>query len=146
MIRLILLSLFFCNIGFAATDAQVFQEALRKNDLNTIHNLVKNNFDENQDLNSIKETPFTLTALNGNIQVLGIIAMPEKTKINHQTTNGWTALMFAARGGVVGGNYKKVVERLLAMGVDKTLKNKDGETALDIAKKAGAKEVIKLLE
>lgn len=146
MIRFILLSVFSCSVGFAATDAQVFQEALRKHDLKTVHNLVKNNFDENQFLNDLQETPFTLTALNGNIQVLGIIAIPARTKINHQTTSGWTALMFAARGGVTGGNYKKIVERLLAMGADKSLKNKNGETALDIAKGAKATDIVKLLE
>jgi len=61
----------------------------------------------------------------------------DKDKVN---CNGWTPLMVAALCGCL-----KVVRYLLEVGVDAKLKNKDGETALAIAKKEGYAEVAALL-
>jgi ankyrin repeat protein len=54
---------------------------------------------------------------------------------------GWTALMVAAMGGHID-----VVSQLLEAGVDSNAVNRDGKTALEIARKEGNKEVVSLLE
>ncbi len=151
------LSIIFLSVSAMATsDSQIFQNALKKNDLATVKKLVfEKHFDENQSISDIGETPFTLTALNGNPQILGIISIPKKTKIDHQTTTGWTALMFASRAQSWGPKqgqptenekYVQTVQKLLAMGADKNLKNNDGDDALSIAKQAKNEKIVKLLE
>jgi len=57
------------------------------------------------------------------------------------TQEGWTALMFAASEGQAG-----VVEVLLNHGADKTLKDADGETALDFARSNRHADVVLLLK
>ncbi|MCW9711920.1 ankyrin repeat domain-containing protein [Aliifodinibius salicampi] len=54
---------------------------------------------------------------------------------------GWSSLMFAAAEGNV-----EVVEILLDYGADVSLKDKDGETAIEFAINNNHKEVVKLLE
>ena len=54
--------------------------------------------------------------------------------------DGDTALHDASRFGHV-----RVVEALLAKGVDKTLVNKDGKTALDLARAAGKDDLVAIL-
>lgn len=54
---------------------------------------------------------------------------------------GWTALMFAAGEGLA-----EVVQVLLEHGADRTLKDVDGDTALDFAKKNGHMFVVRLLD
>jgi len=54
---------------------------------------------------------------------------------------GWTALMYAAAEGQL-----RVVKTLLRFSADKTLKDADGDTALDFATKNNHPEVVKLLK
>ncbi len=54
---------------------------------------------------------------------------------------GWTALMFAAGEGLA-----EVVQVLLEHGADRTLKDVDGDTALDFARKNGHTRVVRLLD
>jgi len=54
---------------------------------------------------------------------------------------GWTALMFAAGEGLA-----EVVQVLLEYGADRTLRDVDGDTALDFARKNGHTRVVRLLE
>ncbi len=54
---------------------------------------------------------------------------------------GWTALMFAAGEGLA-----EVVQVLLEHGADRALKDVDGDTALDFARKNGHMFVVRLLD
>ena len=56
-------------------------------------------------------------------------------------TTGWTALHFAMKD-----NFEDMVEVLAARGAVGTYKNMAGETALDIARKAGNFAILKLYE
>ena len=56
------------------------------------------------------------------------------------TGEGWTALMFAA-----GEGQGEVVQVLLEHGADRSLKDVDGETALDFAQKNGHTFVVRIL-
>ena len=58
----------------------------------------------------------------------------------HQQDNGRTALHLAAYNGRLA-----IATRLLEGGADLTLRNKDGETALDYARSEGESEVVALL-
>ncbi|KAM9331394.1 NAD-capped RNA hydrolase NUDT12 [Gastrophryne carolinensis] len=60
--------------------------------------------------------------------------------INETGENGWSALMYAARNG-----HFDAVKMLLEKGCDKTLVNKSGQSALDIAKFWGYKHISDLL-
>ncbi|XP_053156516.1 NAD-capped RNA hydrolase NUDT12 isoform X2 [Hemicordylus capensis] len=60
--------------------------------------------------------------------------------INETAKNGWTALMYAARNGQF-----EIVQTLLEKGCDKSLINKSNQTALDIAKFWGYKNIATLL-
>ena len=53
----------------------------------------------------------------------------EKVDLNAQDSDGWTALMYAV---TVGG--AEAVSKLVAAGVDASVKNTDGDTAMDLAK------------
>lgn len=53
---------------------------------------------------------------------------------------GWTPLMFAAAGG-----HSAVVKTLLEHGADPSIEDKDGEKAIDFAKKNGFQDIAKLL-
>ena len=58
----------------------------------------------------------------------------------HQQINDQTALHQTAIYG-----YLAIATRLLEGGADLTLRNKDGETALDVARSEGKSEVVALL-
>lgn len=54
---------------------------------------------------------------------------------------GWSPLMFAAAGG-----HKEVVQTLLNHNANSSLKDKDGETAIDFAKNNNHTEIVNLLK
>ena len=58
----------------------------------------------------------------------------------HQQILGWTALHDAAANG-----YLAIATRLLEGGADLTLRDKNGRTALDLARWQGKSEVVALL-
>ena len=60
--------------------------------------------------------------------------------LNHQNENGNTALMIA----ISNGHYE-IAKLLLNKGCDKTIKNKDNETALILAARKGATELVDLI-
>ena len=61
--------------------------------------------------------------------------------MNTRDDAGETALMLAAEVGNV-----KAVKRLLNAGADRTLLNKEGKTAVDLAREQGHDRVVALLE
>uniref|UniRef100_A0ACB8EQL3 Uncharacterized protein n=1 Tax=Sphaerodactylus townsendi TaxID=933632 RepID=A0ACB8EQL3_9SAUR len=60
--------------------------------------------------------------------------------INETAKNGWTALMYAARNG-----HFETVQVLLEKGCDRAVTNKSNQSALDIAKFWGYKNIANLL-
>ena len=60
--------------------------------------------------------------------------------VHQQNYNGWTALHYAAYWGHLAS-----ATRLLEGGADLTLRNKWGDTALDLARSKGKSEVVALL-
>ncbi len=71
-----------------------------------------------------------------------------KTKnINLPERDGSTVLMYAAQNTKMPrSDLKEIIRLLLEKGADKTMKDEDGLTALDRAKKAKNKEAIELLQ
>ena len=61
--------------------------------------------------------------------------------VDLQNIHGNTALTIAAYN-----RQAAVVPLLLSAGADTTLRDKDGETAMDLAKEAGASDIVRLLE
>ena len=53
----------------------------------------------------------------------------KKVDLDAQDGDGWTALMYAVSVGAADA-----VSKLIAAGVDTSIKNKDGETAMDMCK------------
>jgi len=73
--------------------------------------------------------------------VMGILLGRLYAQINDCDDDGYTALMYAAKYGNTGA-----VQSLLNYGVNAKVKNKEGDTAFKIAKKAGFKEISDILK
>lgn len=66
--------------------------------------------------------------------------------VDATTNDFWTSLMFAARGVFAGaGANAELVETLLEAGADRTARNRDGDTAFDIAVTRGNTAVAEML-
>lgn len=77
------------------------------------------------------ETPLTLAAMRGDVEIAKLL-ISKRASIHVTTASGWTPLHCA----VIGGK-KETVLLMLAMGVDPAAVDKNGETALDMAKSHG---------
>ncbi len=78
-------------------------------------------------------TPILYLRANDQVPVLELL-ISYQAKLNEQNNAGWTALMNAAQRGHID-----LFKRLLVAGADKTLRNKIGKTALEIAKESAIK-------
>ncbi|XP_056146266.1 peroxisomal NADH pyrophosphatase NUDT12 [Lampris incognitus] len=83
---------------------------------------------------------FLDVAARGDVRQVSTLLSHSPSLINRTRTNGWTALMLAARNG-----HYHVVETLLSHSCDKFLVNKSSQTAYDIAKFWGHRHVSNLL-
>ncbi len=97
-----------------------------------IKGILLNGFDVNSTSHN-GETLLMMAVSEGAKNIINLLLSHPKININAQTNNNeffpkFTVLMFAAIK-----NNKEVVEQLLNHGADKTIKNKYGETACDIA-------------
>jgi hypothetical protein len=102
--------------------------------------------DINQDLNAIGETPLTLAAYNDQPEMVDAL-LQKGADVNHQTKNGYSALIFTAmvmRPPV--DNAIQTAKLLLNAGADKTLKNSDGDTAYSVATKKNATALANLMK
>lgn len=80
-------------------------------------------------------------ALRGNtVAVSALLALPS-TLLTMVTKNGDTPLHYAARGGSVGTAFL-----LLVAGLDKQIKNRQGLTAVDVARGCGNSDCLFLLQ
>ncbi|XP_029428234.1 peroxisomal NADH pyrophosphatase NUDT12 isoform X2 [Rhinatrema bivittatum] len=80
------------------------------------------------------------SAASGDKMQLSALLGHSLSLIDEATEKGWTALMYGARNG-----HFSVVQMLLEKGCDRSLVNKTGQTALDIAKFWGHKHIVDLL-
>ena len=98
--------------------------------------------DAREHLNILREInlSFMKGAETGNLEL--IKEALQKSSLDFMTLNfsypinGWTALHYAAKN-----NDKKTFDFLVAKGIDKSKKNLEGLTAMDIAKQMGHKEI-----
>ena len=87
-------------------------------------------------------TALMYQARNGTVEAMeSLLAHKPPALINLKDRYGWTALHWA-----VSSRYDPAKVRLLLdYGADKTIRNNDGETALDVARKNNRTECIKVL-
>lgn len=81
-----------------------------------------------------------MRAASNNADITGLILKKNKSLLNKTNKLGETALMQSVRFG-----NNDSVKMLLKAGADTQAKNKEGLSALDIAKKSGNEEAVKLL-
>lgn len=108
--------------------------------------LLKENADPYLQNNS-GETALFYVACYGNLEVISILtnAVDNKEKyINTRNYNNQTALHFIVHEKEINETHKKAIELLLKNGADPHLKDKLGQSPLDIAKKHNNKELISL--
>lgn len=125
------------NVNAVAEEAGLkFDSALMKatvsGNLDTVKLLVENGADleqENEFGNGKKNTVIITSAACGSRNILEYL-LTKSAKVNYQNQEGETALMLATSKGRIDN-----VKILLKYKVDISLKNKNGQTALDIAKK-----------
>lgn len=86
--------------------------------------------------NTRQENLFLKMAQDGDVDGLRRFIRDNKVNIDATDPFGWTALMCAAKSG-----HKTCVTLLLREGADAKLKNNQGQTAMDIAKQSGIRDV-----
>jgi TonB family protein len=69
-----------------------------------------------------------------------LLAGPQQVDVDYRDAHGWTALMYALKGG-----HDDIVKLLVDAGANVRLKNNDEESALHIAAKNGRTEATRLL-
>lgn len=109
---------------------KIITDYIKEGDLETFLNLLKIVVRDNG-INELDETGLGLihwAADRNQMDILKELLLIPEQKINLQDSDGLTALHYAASCG-----HKDIIELLLARGIDRSLLNCDGETALDIA-------------
>ncbi|MDN5726646.1 MAG: ankyrin repeat domain-containing protein, partial [Propionibacteriales bacterium] len=66
--------------------------------------------------------------------------------LDHVNDLGWTALLEAVVLGDGSKPYQEIVQTLVDAGVDTSITDKQGRTALDLARKAGQTEIVRILD
>ena len=66
--------------------------------------------------------------------------------VDHVNDLGWTALLEAVVLGDGGETHQRVVQVLLEAGADRSIRDRDGRTALDHARASGYAEIAALLD
>jgi ankyrin repeat protein len=108
-------------------------KAIAVNDMKEFEKLLPQLKNVDEPFNDIKETPLTLAAYNDRYKIVEIL-IAKGANVNHQTTNGYSALMFAAMGmNPTISDAIQTVHQLLNAGANKSLRNSNGKTAYDLA-------------
>ena len=109
-------------------------------DVNKVRNLLSDGADVNA-RNEQEWTSLMVAASEGYTHIVDVL-LNQGADVNAQSSTGETPLMLSARWG-----HLSIVPMLLIdAGADPSLKNKDGKTALTIAKETGQTEITKLIE
>lgn len=120
--------------------------AINNDDLARIEAAITESGDVDMSLSHIHETPLTLAAMNSKVEQVRWL-LGKGAKVNFRTTNGYTALMFAAMSRASDKkNVLETITLLLKSGADKTLRNGRGESAHDLAVQVKNQDVVKLLK
>lgn len=85
------------------------------------------------------QTALMRASQTGHAAVVALLAGRKGAGLNARDENGFTALMWAARGGQV-----KAIGALLAAGADRAVRGLDGSTAAELAVKRGGAEAAAL--
>ncbi len=129
----------------AQKEAQL-DRAIAMGDLATADQLISELKNVDIFLGKAHETPLTLAAMNSRPKIVKLL-IDRSANVNHQMDTGYTALMFAALGRVDRlEDTKETIRLLLGAGANKSLKNKRGETALDIARLTKKEALIPMLK
>ncbi len=153
------------------SEQQYFQAALN-GDFNTLKKAIDNGMDVNA-TGQTGNTALMLAAYNGHKQIVDFL-LQKGANVNKQDANQRTALLYAASGDnpetvqalidagaeidhtdkkegfsplmfAAAEGQTEVVKTLLEAGADKTVKDKDGDTALDFARENGHSKTAELL-
>lgn len=82
----------------------------------------------------------------GHVETVALLAGTPGFPLNHVNRLGWTALLEAVILGDGSEKYAQVVRILIAAGCDTNITDRQGITALQHARQAGYKTIVKLLE
>lgn len=82
----------------------------------------------------------------GHVQTVQLLANTPNFPIDHINNLHWTGLLEAVILGDGSLKYQKIVQILKDAGADLNIKDKNGFTALDLAKQANQKEIVKILQ
>lgn len=120
--------------------------AINNNDRQKLEAVIAESRDVDMSLSHIHETPLSLASLNAKTEIVRWL-LGKGAKVNFQTKNGYTSLMFAATSRSEDKkSTEETIKLLLASGADKNLRNSRGESALDQAKAAKNVIAVKLLQ
>ncbi len=86
--------------------------------------------------NAKGETPLMLVARNANVIKPAFVLVENDAKLDVRDSRGYTALMHAAEAG-----NKVLANFLMAAGADTSIKNRTGQTALDLAVQEGHPDI-----
>ena len=84
-------------------------------------------------------------AHHGHVNVVRYL-VATKIDLDHVNFLGWTALLEAVVLGDGGPIYQEIIRLLVDAGADITIVDKDGKTALDLARASSQSKVVEILE
>lgn len=143
---LAVLMLFTFSTMAAPKSIDEMSMAIGTGDINLFTKVLPQLKNIDEPFNAIDETPLTLAAYNGRYEMVEAL-LKRGANVNHQTKNGYSALIFAAMVTHKNmDNALKTVRLLLAAGANKSLRNSEGKTAYDIAAGKNATELTSLLK
>lgn len=82
----------------------------------------------------------------GHVENVKLILEKTKTDINHVNNLGWTALLEAVLLAKHNHNQHEIVKLLVKHNANKEIRDKNGLTAIDHAKRLGYNDIVKLLQ
>jgi uncharacterized protein len=97
-------------------------------------------------LNRFGGTGLIPAAEKGHVENVKLILEKTTTDINHVNKLGWTALLEAVMLGKHNRNQAKIVKLLVDHHANKEIRDNNGLTAIDHAKRLGYKNIVKLLQ
>ena len=134
----ILIDEVFEDGNFVRLYSSPFLRACQVGDIDQVEHLVEQGEDPNREHQSY--FPLLCASAGGHTNIIRLL-IEKGAEVNKITSDlNWTALIAAAYCGHVDA-----CEALLIRGADRTLKTSKGQTALDMAKKQGHQNVVRLL-
>lgn len=136
------------RVNDKTNDQTVIYLAVARNDQELVKNLLARGADPNM-ADSIGSLPLVEAVVDSDTDPEIIVMLLENgADVNKtETENDASALVFIAQNtGATSGQREKIVKLLLDKGADKSIKTKEGKTALDWAKEKGHQETVDLLK